>query len=199
MSLNAILEAIRTSGQAEVAGIEAQAQVQAETIVAQARAEAERLQQEAWATGMSQAKREEARVLLEAHSQVLKIVGEARQALVEETLARTRQQLADLHATSTYPAVLRHLTVEALDELYPCLEGDERVCLRADQRDRELLEPFLKERFPNILVNYDLDCWGGIIAQSEDGRIVANNTLEARFERGRPYLQNHLAVLFEDK
>jgi len=199
MSLNAILEAIRASGQVEVAGIEAQAQTQAETIVAQARAEAERLQQGAWATGMSQAKREEARVLLEARSQVLKIVGEARQALVEETLARTRQQLADLRAASTYPAVLLHLTVETLDELYPCLEGGERVCLRADQRDQELLEPFLEERFPDMLVNYDMDCWGGIIAQSEDGRIVAINTLEARFERGRPHLQRHMSVLFEEK
>ena len=197
MSLNAILEAIRASGQAEVAGIEAQAQAQAETILAQAQAEAERLQQGARATGMSQAKREEDRVLLEVRSQVLKIVGEARQALVEQTLARTRQQLADLRATSTYPAVLRHLTVEALDELYPCLEGGERVCLRADQRDQELLGPFLAEHFPDMLVNYDLDCWGGIIAQSEDGRIVAINTLQARFERGRPHLQRHMAILFE--
>jgi vacuolar-type H+-ATPase subunit E/Vma4 len=197
MSLNAILEAIQESGLTEVAQIEAQAQNHVETILAKARAEAERIQRDCWATRMTQAKREETRVMLEARSQVLKIVGEANQTLIEETLTRTREQLANLRPASNYPAVLRHLTVEALDKLYLCLEDDERVCLRANNHDQELLEPFLGDRYPGMLVNYDLNCWGGIIAQSGDGCIVVINTLEERFERSRPHLQRHLAVWFE--
>jgi vacuolar-type H+-ATPase subunit E/Vma4 len=146
---------------------------------------------------MTQAKREETRVMLEARSQVLKIVGEANQTLIEETLIRTREQLVNLRPASNYPSVLRHLTVEALDKLYPCLEDDERVCLRANNHDQELLEPFLGDRYPGMLVNYDLNCWGGIIAQSGDGCIVVINTLEERFERSKPHLQRHLAVWFE--
>jgi vacuolar-type H+-ATPase subunit E/Vma4 len=48
-------------------------------------------------------------------------------------------------------------------------------------------------------INYNLDCWGGLIAQSEDGRVVVINTLETRLERAIPYLRRYLAALYEEE
>jgi vacuolar-type H+-ATPase subunit E/Vma4 len=197
MSLNAILEAIQESSLAEIATIEAQSRDQVEIILSNARAEAEKIQQESLAKKMSHAQREEARVMLEAHSKVLQIMSEANQALINEALNRTREQLANLRGSSTYPAILRQLTVEALDELYLCVEDEELVSLRAHHDDQELLGPFLGERFPNVCMNYDLYGWGGVITQNRDSSIVVINTLEERFERSKPHLLRHLAMLFE--
>jgi vacuolar-type H+-ATPase subunit E/Vma4 len=44
-----------------------------------------------------------------------------------------------------------------------------------------------------------MDCWGGVVAKSEDGCIVIINTLEARLERATPYLRRYLAALFESE
>lgn len=197
MSLDAILEAVHEFGRTEVAKIEAQAQDQVEFVIVEAQAEAHKIQKEAWATQMSQAKRNEDRIMLEANSQVLKIFGEASQGFIRETLNRTRERLKNLRSCASYAAVFHHLTTEALENLYLCLEDDGQVCLRASKLDQELLEPFLNIHFPEVIVNYDLNCWGGVIAQSSDNLIVITNTLDERFERSKPYLQHHLAVWFE--
>jgi len=44
-----------------------------------------------------------------------------------------------------------------------------------------------------------LDCWGGLVAKSEDGRIVVINTLEERLERATPFLRRYLAAFFENE
>lgn len=197
MSLDDILEAVQETGHTEIAKIEARTQEQVESIIAEAQAEAQKIQREAWATQMSQAKHEEDRIRLETNSQVLKIFGEANQGFIWETLSRTRERLANLRSSASYPAVFHHLTTEAMDKLYLCLENDGQVCLRASKLDQELLEPFLRIHYPDVKVNYDLNSWGGVIAQSSDNLIVITNTLDERFERSKPYLQHHLAVWFE--
>lgn len=197
MSLEGILEDIKTSGHVEVAQIEVEARDQIEQILAQARVEAEKLRQEACEAAILQAKHQGARLMLEARSLELKIIFEARQALIDEALESTRQKLVHLRKLSTYPAVLIHLTKQALEELYTCLESNEAACLHADSRDEEILKPFLNEHFPNLQVNYDLDCWGGVTAQCEDNLIAIMNTLEARFEKSKPHLHYYLVLWFE--
>jgi vacuolar-type H+-ATPase subunit E/Vma4 len=197
MSLDAILEAIQESGRTEIAKIEAQAQDQVKIIIAEAQAKAESIHKEARATKMSRAKRDEDRIRVEAQSQVQKLSGESNHAFISETLIHARERLANYRASSSFPAVVLHLTVEALDKLYSCLEKDEQIYLRASRLDQELLEPFLKIRYPDVIVKYDLNCWGGVIAQSADGHIVITNTLDERFERSKPHIQRHLAVWFE--
>ncbi len=199
MSLDKILEAIQLACQTEIAEIETRAQNQVDIILDNGQAEARRIQTERWNSAMDQAYQQETRILLEARSQVRKTLCEANQLVIGEILERSSEKLADLRVSPIYPAVLRHLLAEALDELYLCLEKGELVSLHADRRDQELIDPLLADEFPGVQLVYDLTCWGGVTAQSRDGCIVVINTLEERFERCKPHLQRHLTGWLESQ
>jgi vacuolar-type H+-ATPase subunit E/Vma4 len=93
---------------------------------------------------------------------------------------------------------MRQLTREALAELTAPVR-EEKPVLVADTRDQLLLENNLDDLTLDLHVSYDLTCWGGLIAKSEDGRVVAINTLEVRLERAMPFLRGYLAGLFEEE
>jgi vacuolar-type H+-ATPase subunit E/Vma4 len=92
---------------------------------------------------------------------------------------------------------LHTLTKEALTEL--ASGGAGKAQLLADLRDRELLQNILDDLRLDLPVSYELNCWGGLIAKSEDGRVVVINTFESRLERATAFLRSHLAVLFEEE
>ncbi|MCJ7623387.1 MAG: V-type ATP synthase subunit E family protein, partial [Anaerolineaceae bacterium] len=98
---------------------------------------------------------------------------------------------------TAYPTILRRLTKQALIELAGSLEQIGRAKLEADERDKSLLEEILQDLDLEIAVSYDLHCMGGVIAKSEDGRLVVINTMEARLERSIPFLRRYLAESFE--
>lgn len=197
MSLDQILEAIQHACQVELLEIEGHSQDQVEMIQTNGQAAAVRIQDEMRSSAISQAYQEETRMMLEAHSQVRKILGEANLIVTEEILARTSEQLAEIRTSPSYPDDLRHLTTEALEELYLCLEEGERIYLHFDQRDKDVIDKVLEGQYPGVVQSCDLNCWGGVISQSGDSSIVVINTLEERFERCKPYLQSQLAAWLE--
>jgi vacuolar-type H+-ATPase subunit E/Vma4 len=91
--------------------------------------------------------------------------------------------------------VLRRLTQEAVAEL--ASGGTEKIELVADPRDETLLQNINQELNLDLPVSHELNCWGGLVAKSEDGRVVVVNTFESRLERATVYLRHHLASLFE--
>jgi vacuolar-type H+-ATPase subunit E/Vma4 len=93
--------------------------------------------------------------------------------------------------------MLRQLVQEALTELEKSLEEAGKARLEADVRDRGLLEIILSDLRLKLPVSYELNCWGGLVAKSRDGRVVVINTLETRLDRATPYLRGYLAALFE--
>jgi vacuolar-type H+-ATPase subunit E/Vma4 len=86
---------------------------------------------------------------------------------------------------------------EALTELEASLGDMTCAHLEADIHDRALLENILIAMELNPQVDYSLNSWGGIVAKSEDDRVVVINTLEARFERAAPQMRRYLGALFE--
>jgi V/A-type H+/Na+-transporting ATPase subunit E len=196
VSLEAILDAIRASGAVAVAEIQQQARDEAGTILAEARTEAEKVRRAACTRTALPAQRERARIIHRARLLHLRTVGDAREAAIDAALGQARRCLAAGRSDPRYPAVLRRLTEEALAELEGSLEDVARARLEADPRDEALLARLLGEQDLSVHVNYELDCWGGLIARSEDGRIVVINTLESRLERATPFLRRYLAALF---
>ena len=199
MSLEAILDAIRDTGDAQVGEIEARTRTQVYEILANARVEAEDTEEEAYNTAFAPAAKERARIIHRARLEAMRIVGEAREALIDMTLERTRGVLAGLRTDRLYPEVLCRLVEEALAELSSSLEHEAKIQLEADQRDRALLESLLRHLVVDLEVSYTKDCWGGLIARSEDGRVVVDNLLETRLERAIPFLRQYLAAWFEDE
>lgn len=199
MSLSAILESIRASGDAQVAAIETQAYEQSRHLLANARMEAQLIEDQSRNMAIAPAFKERARILHRARLEALQVVGGARESLVDAALDQLRGRLVGLRSDASYPAVLRRITHEALAELEDSLQDLAQVTLMADPRDRALVENILHDMGLNTPVNYELECIGGLIASSVDGEIVVINTLEARLDRAIPSLRRYLAAIFEEE
>ena len=197
MSLEAILAAIAAAGDSQVAEIEQAAQRAAAGVLASARADAEKARLAAGDRAAAPAYREHARILHRARLTYLRSVGDAREAAVDSVLERARNRLALVRADAGYPAILRRLAEEALDALRSSLEDPGHAHLEIDPRDEPLMAQMLHDLDLEIPVELGLDCWGGLVAHSEDGRIVVINTLESRLQRAMPFLRRYLAALFE--
>jgi vacuolar-type H+-ATPase subunit E/Vma4 len=198
VSLEAILEAIETDGLARVREIERRAQEEVEEILAAAQADAERLRQEACAAEAAPAALECARIIQGARLEGLRVVGEEREALVETALQQARGRLSKVRGDRAYSRALRQLVEEALDGLGRSAGESRGASLEVDPRDREAVESILRALGAGVAVRYDLDCMGGVIARSEDGRVNVLNTLEARLTRAEPFLRRSLGALFEE-
>lgn len=197
MGLQDILGKIRASGDLQVHEIEMATQSQVNEILAQARMEARQIKDDARAIASAPAIAERARILHRARLESLRVVGDVREDLVDTALTRARERLASLPADPSYPQVLCMLTEEALNKLDSNEAG--KAQLLADSRDRTLLKNILEDLKLNLPVNYELNCWGGLIVKSEDGRVVVINTLEARLELATAFLRRHLVALFEEE
>lgn len=197
MSLQAIVEAIRKSGEAQVLEIERQAHSQAGQILTNSRMQAEAISERACAEIVAPAARERARIIHRARLEALRQLGNAREELVDAALDQVRGRLAGMRGDDSYTQVFKYLTDEALSSLNLPTDCAPMISLQADPRDRGILETHLKELGLDILVDYDVECWGGVIARSEDNRVVVINTLESRIEKATPYLRRYLAALFE--
>ena len=199
MSLYAILEAIRASGDSQVRKIETQAYVQCNEVLANARPEAEQVKTDAHTRVVAPAFKERARIIQRARLEALQILGDAREEFVDSALTQIHTQLAGTRTEKSYPQILQRLIEEALAELKGSLTAPGMIQLEADPRDRAVLDSVLHDMGMELSVRYVLVCWGGLYAKSEDGRVVVINTLEDRLERATPYLRRYLSVLFEDQ
>jgi vacuolar-type H+-ATPase subunit E/Vma4 len=198
MSLQAILDKIHAVGEVQVQEIERETQAQVGEVLARARMEAHQIEEDVRAASSAPAARERARIIHHARLEALRRVGNVREELVDAALTQTRERLAAIRSNSSYADVLRQLTREALTEL-TAPGWEEKALLVADPRDRTILEGILSGMDLNLQVSYDLKCWGGLITKSEDGRVVAINTLETRLERATTFLRGYLAALFEEE
>ena len=196
MSIQAILDAIRASGEARVKEIESQGQVQVRGILAEAEEECQRLREIEHAAVVGPAGGERARILHHARLQALRMVGDVREELIDAALNQARGHLASIRADKTYPEVLAGLKQEALAQVKATMKDGDSARLIADSKDKKLLEAGGAKAGAEVPVDYELDCWGGLTATSEDGKVVAINTLEARLKRAAPYLRRDLGARF---
>ena len=219
MSLQAILDAIEASGEAEAAHLQAEAESRAQQILDGAKRKAVASYEGARQAALHPAAGERARRLHQARLEALRAVGEVRNRLVEEALAGTRQCQSALRADPAYPVILRRLVKEAIRALGFDLPREEaqhagpspprasvtygpdsdegRPVLQADPRDEALLRCILDDLGLHLTITPSLNCWGGVVACSSDGRVVAINTLEARLERATPFLRRDLVAFLE--
>lgn len=199
MGLSSILAAIRTMGNTRVEEIKQEAQVQADELLASARSEAQEIEKQAYLTAVMPASKERARIIHHARLDAMRLVGNLREQLVDTAMEGACDRLGNIRNDDIYITVLGRLTKEALGELQRSLGDMQSAILDADPRDQALLESILLDLGVDLQVNYSLSCWGGLIAKSDDGKVVVINTLESRLARATPYLRPYLAALFENE
>lgn len=180
---------------AEAQAIVEQAEQQAEALLEQERSRAEQAAQSIEDRLVRRAQEKRSRRLNQARVEALEIIGQARQALVQQAFDRISEQLKQVRKHD-YSQVLARL----LDETLQALEDSQGpLTLRADPRDRSLLTELLTEREAELQVDYDLECLGGVAASTADGRIGVTNTLDSRLERARRALESRLGSAFQEQ
>ena len=198
MSLEMILASIESAGEAEISRLSIEAESRARQALEAADRKAANAREEARRAALRPAAAERARRLHQAKLEALRTVGAVRQRLIETMLSETRRRLADLRADPDYPLILSRLTTEATAALGEAELRNGRVVLEIDPRDERHISHFLNELGFNLEVVSSLHGWGGVVVTSGDGRIVVNNTLEARLERATPFLRQDLAAFIEE-
>ncbi len=198
MSLEVILASIESSGAAESARLRGETESKAQRILEAAERKAENAREEARRAALWPAAAERARRLHQAKLEALRTVGEVRQRLLETMLLGTRRRLTDLRADPDYALILRGLIAEAVATLGEAELRGGRAALEIDPRDERHIRPILDELGINLQVVASLQSWGGVVVTSGDGRIVVNNTLEARLERAMPFLRQDLVAFIEE-
>lgn len=197
MSLEAVLAAIRDSGEDQVREIETAAQAEVQDTTAQNKAESQRLRQEAREIASALGAAERARILSQARLEAQSVINDVREELIDDALNEALKSLARLRKDPLYKDMSRHLIEETLAQIEGSLQENEKPQLEADPRDKAQFKRILSSLKLKISVNYNLDCLGGLIARSEDGRVVVINTVDARLARATPYLRRRLGMLFD--
>jgi vacuolar-type H+-ATPase subunit E/Vma4 len=198
MSGEAILEAIVSSGEAERARLRAETEARVQEILADAQTAALARTEVARREASAPLAGERARLLHHAKLEALRLIGEARQQLVESALAEARSRLAALRANPGYARLLRRLVEEAVAALGMDEIATHPPTIEADPRDADVLGEIRGELHHKPSITTGLNGWGGVVVRSADGRITVTNTLEARLERALPFLRRDLVTLFED-
>ena len=189
MSLNNILESLEAEAGQQVAEIEQAAQAEIERIRVQAQAEAEAVRQKQMAASQVSLRIERTRLLNRARQSASQIILNARESLMDSTLTCAAERLAAFSATEAYPALLRHLTQEAISPLGP----NQPLYLHVRDRDVELMRRIVEELGLAATIVGDLagdcdsgrdnGCLGGLVVTTADERIRLTNTLRARLDR----------------
>lgn len=143
------------------------------------------------AGGAKEAEKVERQILggadLEARNQQLVAVEESIGRVFDEAVSRIRSAERD----ASYSGLLGSLLDEAVGVL-----GTSEITVRAGAADRALVEPMLSRHPGASLAPEPIDCMGGLRAESRDGTMSFDNTLDARLERLKPLIRKEIAASF---
>lgn len=194
MSLEAVAEIIRQEAEDEAAEIIAEAESEADRIRSLARQDAEQIRKEAREEIAQSARPEEIRLEHETDLKLRRIRQEAVEDAFQLAVNRLEDRLRDLRGQSRYQESLRNLIQEAWQALEPSLRPDGGWRLVVDGRDHEKVRDLMEEQSLDVEVEVEDIEMGGVIARSDDGQVVVDNTYAARIELALPvYRQDFLS------
>ncbi len=114
----------------------------------------------------------------------------AKADLLDRAFRGAEVVLASVRENGSYSAIYRRLLKEAVQEM----EGE--VCqLHVDAKDLEICRRILEDLNINCEILPDLHTSGGLVARSQDGRLVVENTVESRLARAREVLRSEIFPL----
>lgn len=176
MGLEELRNAIAEKASGDEKGILAEADAEAERIIADAEAQAKRMVAEAAAEARA-ASADEARKISSANLRARKIVSETQEALVQQAIAGLSKNLAGMRKTHKreYEKAFGLLAKQALAEMPGAL-------IRCSASDAAIAKKFGK-------VGKAIECSGGLVAESQDGRVRIDNTFDSLVEERRDGLK----------
>ncbi|QWC19357.1 V-type ATP synthase subunit E [Halorubrum sp. 2020YC2] len=174
MSLETVVEDVRDEARARAEEIREQAEAEADEIVADAEADAERIREERLAEAESQIDQEREQTLSSAKLEAKQERLGARRDVLEDVRDDVEAAIAALDGDDR-----RELTEALLDASLAEFD-DEDVAVYTRAEDIELLEALVADR--NAEVDGEVDCLGGVVAESDTSRVRVNNTFDSVLE-----------------
>lgn len=185
---------IREQASSETAQLTADAHAHIERIRAASAVEIEAVHAAAVREGEERGRRRAAALLAVADSQARLTLLHARETHIQEALARTRNQLAELNGLPNARAVLAAFIREALRALDPgpvrVRVSESQAALLDDATRRQLAAGRWALHFEAAVV-----AGGGVIVETEDGRLRFDNSVDARIRRRTHELRQLAATL----
>jgi len=160
MSLDTLVEEIRTRGEAELREVVAESEADLQEIASNRDSRVTAIRLEAEKTAETEIARERAQRLAAAHLGARHLLYEAQEQRLEQGITETRQMLADLTEQPEYASVLRRMIASANARLGRSV----RISGRAE--DAPLLQRLAGKAFdptPRSIL-------GGIVADTSEGR-----------------------------
>lgn len=199
MEIEPILDGINTITENQIAAIKQQTDQRIQDILSQSKKESDEIRKNLEKEGRIRLNREVAIIQQQAEMQYLQNISDARQKLIQESLDQVQKALETVRAQDAYKALLLTLMKEAIEDLKPSLDEGNEILVSLDPRDKELLKGFVVEKSITIQYKFDLSCWGGCNASSPDGKVCVYNTLNDRYQKAIPILQQQLSLFFNEK
>ena len=175
MSLETVVEDVEDEARARAEEIREQAEAEADEIVAEAEADAERIREERLAEVESQIDQEREQALSSAKLEAKQERLGARRDVLEDVHDEVEAAIANLDGDGR-----RELTETLLDASLAEFDDDEDVAVYTRAEDVDLLEDLVADR--NAEVDGEVDCLGGVVAESDTSRVRVNNTFDSVLE-----------------
>ncbi|OYR41081.1 V-type ATP synthase subunit E [Halorubrum sp. Ib24] len=175
MSLDTVVEDVRDEARARAEEIREAAESEADEIVAEAEADAERIREERLAEVDRQIDQEREQTLSSAKLEAKQERLGARRDVLEDVHDDVEAAIAGLDDDRR-----RELTETLLDASLAEFDVDADVAVYTRAEDVELLEELVADR--NAEVDGEVDCLGGVVAESDTSRVRVNNTFDSVLE-----------------
>ncbi|MFO8115008.1 MAG: V-type ATP synthase subunit E [Halorubrum sp.] len=175
MSLDTVVEDVRDEARARAEEIREAAESEADEIIAEAEADAERIREERLAEVDSQIDQEREQTLSSAKLEAKQERLGARRDVLEDVHDEVEAAIAGLDDDRR-----RELTETLLDATLAEFDDDDAVAVYTRAEDVELLEEVVADR--NAEVDGEVDCLGGVVAESDTSRVRVNNTFDSVLE-----------------
>ncbi|WP_144924611.1 V-type ATP synthase subunit E [Halorubrum salsamenti] len=174
MSLDTVVEDVRDEARARAEEIREAAESEADEIVAEAEADAERIREERLAEVDRQIDQEREQTLSSAKLEAKQERLGARRDVLEDVYDDVEAAIEGLDGDRR-----RELTETLLDATLAEFD-DEEVAVYTRAEDVDLVEELVEGR--NAEVDGEVDCLGGVVAESDTSRVRVNNTFDSILE-----------------
>ncbi|WP_435094500.1 V-type ATP synthase subunit E [Halorubrum sp. N11] len=175
MSLDTVVEDVRDEAHARADEIREAAESEADEIVAEAEADAERIREERLAEVDRQIDQEREQTLSSAKLEAKQERLGARRDVLEDVYDDVEATIDGLDGDRR-----RELTETLLDAALAEFDDDADVAVYTRAEDVELVEELVDGR--NAEVDGEVDCFGGVVAESDTSRVRVNNTFDSILE-----------------
>lgn len=178
MAYENLLKSVEESADERERELRKAAQDKAEDIRAEAAQQAAEIQEQAIREAEHSAAMERNRDLYLTKGALREAALKSRERIFNAAVAEAMSRLQQLREDPAYPAIFGRLAREAAGGM-----GDAPFRVHIDRRDAALCETTLAALGLRCEILTDIECMGGLMVSSPDGRITLSNTIESRLER----------------